>query len=68
MVLHATCALQYVLYGVFPAVAVGAGATALYIKHKMHAADKFKDVAPGTKLKSIHKFSCVGKPWVERLQ
>ncbi|KXZ42959.1 hypothetical protein GPECTOR_109g202 [Gonium pectorale] len=56
---------RMVLYLVFPAIAVGTGITALYGWWAMRPAQKFKDVAPGTKLSKVHKFK--NEEEVERL-
>ncbi|KXZ42246.1 hypothetical protein GPECTOR_175g214 [Gonium pectorale] len=62
---HRTNMTRYVLYGVFPAIALSTGLAALYSWWAMRPSRKFADVAPGLKLTKLHKFESVHE--VERL-
>ncbi|GLC57759.1 hypothetical protein PLESTB_001261700 [Pleodorina starrii] len=49
-------AVQLVLYGVWPAAALGFGATAAWVRYRMAPARKFSNLDVGFKLKKVHQF------------
>ncbi|GIL69032.1 hypothetical protein Vretifemale_11, partial [Volvox reticuliferus] len=49
--------VQLVLYGVFPAIAAGMAATAIWLWYRMRPSHKFVNFDPSVKLKKVHKFS-----------